>query len=78
MSVADESDKRRHAFLRRLMSPTFGSGALKVFEKTANPYFDEFVRGIYQQSLENGGVVEINGWFHNLAFDVEQLTLQLI
>lgn len=55
------------------MSPTFGTSSLKGFERTINPYFDEFVRGAYQQSLKNDGIVEMNAWFHNLAFDVHTI-----
>jgi len=52
------------------MSPTFGTSSLKGFERTINSYFDEFLQGAYQQSLKNDGTVEMNAWFHNLAFDV--------
>lgn len=33
-------------------------------------YLDEFIAGVYQKANQNDGGVEMNAWFHNLAFDV--------
>jgi hypothetical protein len=35
-----------------------------------NGYFKQFVTGIDQRAKENNGIVEMNRWFYNLAFDV--------
>ena len=35
-----------------------------------NAYFSEFIAGIDKRANENGGIVEMNEWFHNLSFDV--------
>jgi len=43
---------------------------LKAFEPILNRYFHEFITGIEKRAASNNGVVELNEWFHNLAFDV--------
>ena len=63
-------NQTRHNFLRRLMSPSFGPGALKELEPTMDKYFNQFISGIEEQASKNDGVVYMNKWFHNLAFDV--------
>ena len=75
------SDKARHSFLRRLISPSFSPSALKALEGTMNTYFKDFIIGI-ERRARNDGVVEMNEWFHNLTFDVEAnsifLTVRLL
>jgi cytochrome P450 len=63
-------DKPRHAFLRRLISPSFSPTALKMLELTMNTYYEEFISGVGKRAAENNGIVELNEWFHNLSFDV--------
>jgi cytochrome P450 len=60
-------DKTRHSFLRRLMNPAFSP---KNLELSVNRYLDIFIHGIQQRAVHDGGVVEMNEWFHNLSFDV--------
>jgi len=52
------------------MNPSFGPNPLKAFEKTMETHYERFIWGIRQKASQNDGVVEINSWFHNLAFDV--------
>jgi cytochrome P450 len=68
-SQLNRSDKGRHAFLRRIISPSFSPASLKAFETTIHKYLDEFIAGV-QMADENEGGVEMNAWFHNLTFDV--------
>lgn len=65
----NSSDKARHSFLRRLISPAFSPSALKALEITMNTYFEEFITGIDRRAIDDG-IVEMNEWFHNLTFDV--------
>jgi len=61
----------RHNFLRRLMSPSFGPGALRKLEPTMDEYFKQFISGIAGEAGKTcDGVVNINKWVHNLTFDV--------
>ena len=71
-SLAYARDKSRHAFLRRIMNPSFSPNSLKALEPTLNRYYNDFLNGIEQASL-NDGIVEMNEWFHNLSFDVSVL-----
>jgi len=52
------------------MSPAFGPLSLKNLEPTMNLYYRQFIKGIDQTVGKSGGIVEMNGWFHNLSFDV--------
>ena len=70
MSPINCRDKPRHAFLRRLIAPSFGPASLKQLESTMNRYYEEFIRGVGKRAEENDGIVELNEWFHNLSFDV--------
>lgn len=63
-------DKSRHAFLRRIMNPSFSTTSLKSLEPTMNKYYNDFMNGIIQRADKMGGIVEMNEWFHNLSFDV--------
>lgn len=65
----NSSDKARHSFLRKLISPAFSPSALKALEITMNTYFEEFITGIDKRATDDG-IVEMNEWFHNLTFDV--------
>ena len=65
----NHSDKARHAFLRQIIGLSFGPASLKAFETTMHKYLDEFITGVQQKANQNEGGVEINVWFHNLAFD---------
>lgn len=56
------------------MSPSFAAGNLKTLEITANKYFGQFIEGIEQRARLNGGVVEMNEWFHHLIFDAPSPT----
>ena len=67
---SDDRNQTRHNFLRRLMSPSFGPGALKNLEPTMDTYFGQFISGIEQQANRDSGVVYLNKWVHNLTFDV--------
>jgi hypothetical protein len=35
-----------------------------------NRYYHDFLNGIEERANKNGGIVEMNEWFHNLSFDV--------
>jgi hypothetical protein len=35
-----------------------------------NQYYNMFIDGVQQKANQNGGIVELNEWFHNLSFDV--------
>ena len=52
------------------MSPSFGPMSLKSLEPTMNRYYHDFLNGIEERANRNGGIVEMNEWFHNLSFDV--------
>jgi cytochrome P450 len=52
------------------MNPSFGPISLKGLEPTMSRYYKEFLDGIEEKAGQNGGVVEMNQWFHNLSFDV--------
>jgi len=52
------------------MSPSFGPTSLKSLESTMNRYYHDFLNGIEERANRNGGIVEMNEWFHNLSFDV--------
>jgi len=64
-------NKTRHGYLRRVINPAFSPASLKQLEETMIKYFDLFISGIAQRAQSNHGLVDLNGWFHNLAFDVE-------
>jgi len=53
------------------MSPT----SLKNLEPTMIEYFAQFISGIKEQAKENDGLVRMNKWFHNLAFDVPSFNI---
>jgi cytochrome P450 len=63
-------NKARHAFLRRLISPSFSTAALRKFEPTMNEYYELLISTIENRVVENNGIVEMNELFHYLAFDV--------
>ena len=63
-------NKRRHAFLRRIISPSFNRQSLEGFEPTMKESFDVLIDVIGKKASQNNGVVEMNAQFHNLAFDV--------
>jgi hypothetical protein len=52
------------------MNPAFSPSSLKNLESSINRYLDIFIHGIEQRAIRDGGVVEMNKWFHNLSFDV--------
>ena len=52
------------------MNPVFGPNSLKSLESTMDRYYIEFLDGIEKEASQNGGIVEMNRWFHNLSFDV--------
>jgi hypothetical protein len=52
------------------MNPSFSPSSLKMLETTMNRYYDDFIEGINKRAAKDGGIVELNEWFHNLSFDV--------
>jgi hypothetical protein len=70
IGLTNSRNKPRHAFLRRVMNPSFGPSSLKMFESIMNRYYIKFIEGINKRAARDGGIVEMNEWFHNLAFDV--------
>lgn len=72
---SDGSDATRHGFLRRVMNPSFAPAALKSLEPTVDRYVNKLLVGVEQKALQSEDIVEINKWFHNLAFDVHSLVI---
>jgi len=68
--VLRRSNFERHNYLRRLIMSSMSPTSLKNLEPTMMTYFAQFIAGIKEQAKESGGVVRMNKWFHNLAFDV--------
>jgi cytochrome P450 len=64
-------NKTRHGYLRRVINAAFSPASLKQLEATMIGYFDQFISGIVLQA-ESDGLVDLNLWFHSLAFDVLQ------
>jgi cytochrome P450 len=60
------------------MNPSFGPAALKSLEPTVDRYVNKMIVGVEQKALQNGDIIEINEWFHNLAFDVHPLPLIVV
>lgn len=66
----NESDKSRHAFLRRVIAPSFSPSSLRALEITMKGYFDDMIQSVAEIADRDGGVVDMNVQFHNLAFEV--------
>ena len=64
------SDPVRHAFLRRVMNPSFSPASLKGLEPTVDRYIEQLIKGVGIEAVRNDGIVEMNKWFHNFSFDV--------
>ena len=55
------------------MNPSFSPQSLKGLEPTVDRYVEQLVNGVGKEMLRNGGIVEMNRWFHNFSFDVPML-----
>lgn len=63
-------DKKRHAFLRRVMASGFSNAALTELTPTLKKYLQKLIDGIKEDLVNNNGNVTLNNWFTNLSFDV--------
>ena len=64
------SEKSRHAFLRRIIGPTFSSASMKAFEDTMNRFSCDLIQAVRRDANDNNGVVDMNDWFNRFSFDV--------
>jgi hypothetical protein len=55
-----------------VINAAFSPASLKKLEETMVGYFDQFISGILLQAEVHDGLVDLNLWFHSLAFDVFQ------
>jgi cytochrome P450 len=53
-----------------MINAAFSPASLKQLEEIMIQYFDQFITGIENQAQSNDGLIDLNQWFHNLAFDV--------
>ena len=66
----ENSDKQRHARIRKAMNSTFRPNTLKEFEPTVSHYIDRFIDALTILSKREGGVVNMDEWFFNLMLSV--------
>ena len=52
------------------MNPSFSPASLKGLEPTVDQYIEKLINGVGKDEARNGGIVEMNKWFHNFSFDV--------
>jgi len=65
-----KSDKKRHAFLRRIASPLFSQAFLNAMEPTIKSYYNLFIEGILNESRQSEGIVDLTKWIDHLLLDV--------
>jgi cytochrome P450 len=63
------SDKTRHAMLRRVIGPSFRSSSLNEFEPSLKRFCYELM-ALIQRMAANGTVVDMDDLFNRLSFDV--------
>ena len=64
------SDKKRHAVIRKAMTPGFSHGALKELEPTIHEHLQSFIKSLKIVASRNTGLVDMTEWFNNLMFSV--------
>jgi Cytochrome P450 len=52
------------------MNPSFSPQSLKGLQPTVDRYVEQLINGVGNELTRNGGIVEMNKWFHNFSFDV--------
>jgi hypothetical protein len=55
------------------MNPSFSPQSLKGLQPTVDRYVEQLINGVGNELSSNGGIVEMNKWFHNFSFDVPML-----
>jgi len=55
------------------MNPSFSPQSLNRLESTVDRYVEQLIIGVGNEVAKNGGIVEMNKWFHNFSFDVRRI-----
>jgi hypothetical protein len=63
-------DKKRHGFVRRVISPVFGQTFLRELEPTIAQHNQTFVASILEEARELNGLVDVSKWIDYFTFDV--------